>query len=30
VASIIHLIVESAERLSLPGRELSHSSRDFH
>ncbi len=30
VASILHLIVESAERLSLPGRELSHSSRDFH
>jgi error-prone DNA polymerase len=30
VASIIHLIVESAERLSLPGRELRHSSRDFH
>jgi error-prone DNA polymerase len=29
VASIIHLIVESAERLSLPGRALSHSSRDF-
>jgi error-prone DNA polymerase len=30
VASIIHLIVESAQRLSLPGRELRHSSRDFH
>ena len=29
VASIIHLIVEFAERLSLPGRELNHSSRDF-
>ena len=29
VASIIHLIVESAARLSLPGRRLSHTSRDF-
>ncbi|MEO8185294.1 MAG: hypothetical protein ABI895_41330, partial [Deltaproteobacteria bacterium] len=29
VASIIHLIVESASRLQLPGRRLSHSSRDF-
>jgi error-prone DNA polymerase len=29
VASIIHLIVESASRLNLPGRRLNHSSRDF-
>jgi len=29
VASIIHLIVESAARLSLPGRRLNHTSRDF-
>jgi error-prone DNA polymerase len=29
IASIIHLIVESAEQLSIPGPHLSHSSRDF-
>jgi hypothetical protein len=29
VASIIHLLVESAERLELPGPRLKHSSRDF-
>jgi error-prone DNA polymerase len=29
VASILHLIVESASRLQLPGRHLNHSSRDF-
>jgi len=29
VASIVHLLVESAERLRLPGPQLSHSSRDF-
>jgi error-prone DNA polymerase len=29
VASIIHLLVESAERLELPGPGLNHSSRDF-
>jgi len=29
VASIVHLIVESAARLNLPGPELNHSSRDF-
>lgn len=30
VASIVHLLVESAERLVLPGPRLKHSSRDFH
>lgn len=30
VAPIVHLLVESAERLKLPGPELEHSSRDFH
>jgi error-prone DNA polymerase len=30
VASIIHVLVESAERLKLPGPPLKHSSRDFH
>jgi len=29
VASIVHLIVESAARLNLPGPELNHTSRDF-
>jgi error-prone DNA polymerase len=29
VASIVHLIVESAERLDIPGPRLSHTSRDF-
>lgn len=29
VAAIVHLLVESAERLSLPGPRLRHSSRDF-
>jgi error-prone DNA polymerase len=30
VAPIVHLLVESAERLKLPGPKLAHSSRDFH
>jgi error-prone DNA polymerase len=30
VAPIVHLLVESAERLVLPGPRLNHSSRDFH
>jgi error-prone DNA polymerase len=30
VAAIIHVLVESAERLELPGTRLKHSSRDFH
>jgi error-prone DNA polymerase len=30
VAAIVHLLVESAERLVLPGPRLKHSSRDFH
>jgi len=30
VAPIVHLLVESAERLKLPGPKLNHSSRDFH
>jgi error-prone DNA polymerase len=30
VASIVHLLVESAERLVLPGPRLKHASRDFH
>jgi hypothetical protein len=30
VAAIVHLLVESAERLVLPGPRLRHSSRDFH
>ena len=29
VAAIVHLLVESAERLKLPGPQLSHNSRDF-
>jgi len=30
VASIVHLLVESAERLEIPGPRLKHASRDFH